>query len=131
VVLDLDRFKAVNDDPAGGHAAGDEVIRAVARRLNAVVRSTDVVVRFNRAGDEFGVLFPGVGSDPVIEMLCARIRARIGAPIVVRGSDFVATVGASIGSVVVPAGTTLDEAEVKAEADRRMFADKAARRGGG
>jgi diguanylate cyclase (GGDEF)-like protein len=127
LVLDLDRFKAVNDDPAGGHAAGDEVIRAVARRLNAVVRSTDVVVRFNRAGDEFGVLFPGVGSEAVIEMLSARIRARIAAPIVVRGNGFVAMVGASIGSVIVPAGTTLDEAEVRAEADRRMFAAKPGR----
>ena len=56
VLLDLDRFKDVND--ADGHAAGDALLVALARHLQAGVRADDVVVRFG--GEEFAVLMPGV-----------------------------------------------------------------------
>jgi diguanylate cyclase (GGDEF)-like protein len=56
VLLDLDRFKDVND--RDGHAAGDRVLIALARHLQAHVRAADVVVRFG--GEEFAVLMPGL-----------------------------------------------------------------------
>jgi diguanylate cyclase (GGDEF)-like protein len=54
IMLDLDRFKLVND--RHGHGAGDDVLREVARRIAANVRDTDVAARYG--GEEFAVLLP-------------------------------------------------------------------------
>lgn len=74
VLLDLDRFKEVND--ADGHAAGDALLVALARHLQAGVRADDVVVRFG--GEEFAVLMPGLdaaGASDRIDALRQRWRA--------------------------------------------------------
>jgi diguanylate cyclase (GGDEF)-like protein/PAS domain S-box-containing protein len=69
VYLDIDNFKQIND--GRGHAVGDAVLRTVARRLAAVVRSTDTVARL--AGDEFVIVLEQVGSP----LECERIAAKL------------------------------------------------------
>jgi diguanylate cyclase (GGDEF)-like protein len=67
VLLDLDRFKDVND--ADGHVAGDALLIALARHLQAGVRADDVVVRFG--GEEFAVLMPGLDAVGAMERIDA------------------------------------------------------------
>jgi diguanylate cyclase (GGDEF)-like protein len=68
--LDLDRFKEVND--RYGHDAGDEVLRAAADRIAAVLRRQDTAIRWG--GEEFLVLLPNTGVDGA-----ARVARRLGA----------------------------------------------------
>jgi diguanylate cyclase (GGDEF)-like protein/PAS domain S-box-containing protein len=75
MLIDLDRFKSVNDTL--GHAAGDELLRQVARRLRDCVRAEDTVARLG--GDEFGVLVARPRAD-VAEELGQRIAARLSEP---------------------------------------------------
>lgn len=72
VLLDLDHFKEVND--TFGHEAGDMAIRGLGKVLTAAVRNTDVVGRYG--GDEFCLLFPGLGIPEAVET-CGRLRSRI------------------------------------------------------
>jgi diguanylate cyclase (GGDEF)-like protein len=75
LTIDLDRFKALND--AHGHAFGDEILRQVALRLTALVRSHDVVVRWG--GEEFVVLLPHT-EPPDAAALAERIRSGVASP---------------------------------------------------
>jgi diguanylate cyclase (GGDEF)-like protein len=91
LLIDLDRFKPVND--TFGHAAGDELLRGVAQRLQECVRETDVVARLG--GDEFAVLQVATADREGIETLARRIVEVVSAPYTLDGRP--ATVGASIG----------------------------------
>ncbi len=94
LVIDLDRFKFVNDTL--GHAAGDQVLKEVARRLRATVRDTDTVARLG--GDEFVVLVPG---DPTMaEEVARRVVASLREPW--RKGEQLIDIGASIGIAVYP-----------------------------
>ena len=109
VLLDLDGFKAVND--AHGHAAGDEMLRAVARGLSPVVRLPDLLVRIG--GDEFAVLLPNAGED----------HARtVGERLVAALPD---GVSASFGVAQWMAPESVDA--LVARADDRLYAHKRAR----
>jgi diguanylate cyclase (GGDEF)-like protein/PAS domain S-box-containing protein len=122
--IDLDGFKAVNDDL--GHEAGDSVLRTVAARLQEVVRKTDSVFRL--AGDEFTVLLEAM-SDTFCDarQVADKIITELGRPVAVDGS--VAVVGASIGIAVFrPDGSASPEELIK-EADRQMYAAKRAGKG--
>jgi diguanylate cyclase (GGDEF)-like protein/PAS domain S-box-containing protein len=95
-VIDLDGFKEINDSL--GHAAGDEMLVGVSRRLESAVRSSDTVARLG--GDEFGVLLPQViGSDDVARAI-ERIKAAIEDPITLHGLSL--SLEASIGAALYP-----------------------------
>jgi diguanylate cyclase (GGDEF)-like protein len=115
---DLDRFKPINDEL--GHAAGDEVLRLVAERLQAGVRPGDVVAR--TGGDEFVVLAHGASDEEAAE-LAERITQALEAPFAVAGTEVELDI--SIG--IARADSGLDH-HALAEADRAMMADKARHR---
>ncbi|MBG0564847.1 GGDEF domain-containing protein [Actinoplanes aureus] len=79
--LDLDLFKQVNDTL--GHAAGDELLRAVADRLRAAVRDTDMAARFG--GDEFAVLLEPLTSDRQAHDIAQRVIDSIAQPVSIAG----------------------------------------------
>ena len=97
LLLHLDRFKQVNDTK--GHAAGDDVLTMVSRRLRATLREGDVVARIG--GDEFAVLIAEDGSvrEPVAA-LARRLQSRLTAPYQAAGSRV--AVGCSIGVAQFP-----------------------------
>ncbi len=91
LLIDLDRFKPVND--TFGHAAGDELLRGVAQRLRECVRDIDVVARLG--GDEFAVLQGVAESRESTAALARRLLEALDAPYSLNGHT--ATIGASIG----------------------------------
>ncbi len=91
VLLDLDRFKVVNESL--GHAAGDILLAQVAQRLVGAARTTDTVARLG--SDEFGILLGPVRSVREAERVAARIEATIGVPFDLDGTEV--SVGASLG----------------------------------
>jgi diguanylate cyclase (GGDEF)-like protein/PAS domain S-box-containing protein len=115
--LDLDRFKAVNDEL--GHAAGDQLLKLVAARLQAQVRTADTVARLG--GDEFVVLLDNPANVDEVARIAQRIVDAVSAPIQLAGQTL--AVGASVGVALHPAhGQT--PAELLHAADRAMYAAK-------
>jgi diguanylate cyclase (GGDEF)-like protein len=117
-LLDLDRFKPIND--TYGHAVGDEVLRLVAERLRSVLRKQDTAARLG--GDEFAILLDVQGSDQV-EDAALRIVDHLTQPYEVDGLHL--EVGASYGVARSPAeGRSLGE--LLHVADAAMYATKRA-----
>ena len=115
--VDLDRFKHVNDTL--GHAAGDELIQEVARRLCETVRRQDTVARLG--GDEFAVLLPGLGDPVAIDQLARRALESLNRPYLIAGQEV--HTSASIGVAVAPLhGETYDE--LLSNADAAMYRSK-------
>ena len=119
--IDLDRFKAVNDTL--GHAAGDDLLRKVAKRLTSSVREGDDVIRMG--GDEFTILFPDCADDDV-EAMALRIVDVIRRPFVVQGHQVI--IGASIGLAHLGPDET-DPQELLRRADVALYRSKHAGRG--
>ena len=120
--LDLDRFKPVNDSL--GHAAGDELLRCVAARLQAHVRDTDVVARIG--GDEFAVLQCGVSQPASSSALARRLIAALQEPFEIEGQR--AEIGTSIGIAIAPFDGQDPEALLKSS-DLAMYRAKSDGRG--
>ena len=120
--VDLDDFKRVND--SYGHAAGDQILVAVAGRLAGAVRAGDVVAR--QSGDEFAVLLPMIGSLAEATATGERILRELRRPIPL--GDQAVVVGGSLGvAFATEPGTGFDALIV--EADAAMYAAKASGKG--
>jgi len=122
LLIDLDRFKEVND--TGGHAAGDEVLRQVAKTLASLVRDSDLVSRLG--GDEFGILLP-YSDRPRIEQLGAKVLRAI-SELTIEWNEATHSVGASIGVASLAPGIGSVTAWIAA-ADRACYEAKRAGRG--
>jgi diguanylate cyclase (GGDEF)-like protein/PAS domain S-box-containing protein len=129
--IDLDNFKLIND--SFGHAAGDELLIAVAGRLQAATRAGDIVAR--QGGDEFLVLLGEIQPQEVpqdadfayraAEVVAKKIRRTLRAPFVVSGVEIF--VNASIGVSVYPDDAPNSETLLK-HADAAMYRAKDAGR---
>ena len=96
--IDLDRFKAVNDTM--GHAAGDELLLGVSRRLVATLRESDIVCRVS--GDEFLVLLPRAGHWEQVSATAERLLRAIQQPMLLPRAAGTAQVSASVGIALHP-----------------------------
>ncbi len=96
MVINLDRFKSVNDRL--GHGAGDEVLRQAAKRLKGCMRGGDSIARLG--GDEFAALLPSLGSEADVEIVASRMLEKLSGPFVVEKQE--AFCSASIGATVHP-----------------------------
>ena len=128
MMLDLDKFKAVNDTL--GHPAGDQLLVEVGRRLQSTIRETDVLARLG--GDEFAIIQEGgANQHEGATALALRIIGAITEPFHLNGHP--ASIGASIGIVLAPedgidpeellrkADLALYEAKVNGRNDYRVF----------
>lgn len=121
--LDLDYFKSVNDTL--GHAAGDHVLRRVARILREETRSEDTVIRVG--GDEFVLIFAEALSDARLAELARRLIRRLEDPLSIGGE--VARISGSIGTTRSANYATPRLAVMMDDADLALYAAKEAGRG--
>ncbi len=121
--IDLDYFKAVNDTL--GHAAGDQVLREVARKLCEETRQGDTVARLG--GDEFVIVFPGLVERARLATIADRIVARLSEPIGFQGHD--CRISASIGIAISSMYDRPTPGQLLNDADEALYASKNAGRG--
>lgn len=124
--LDVDNFKLINDSL--GHKLGDEVLRTVAQRLVACVRSLDSVVRQDEdttarlGGDEFVVLLDGIRSADDAALVADRLREHLEVPMSLSGQDI--AISTSVG-IAVSTGEYARSDDVLRDADTAMYRAKA------
>jgi diguanylate cyclase (GGDEF)-like protein len=122
LMIDLDRFKLVNDTL--GHLGGDELLREVAQRLRRVVASRGEIGRLG--GDEFQIILSDVDDRGMLGDLATKIISTISQPYFIDGAQ--ASIGASIGMAIAPYDAT-DREELVHSADLALYAAKNGGRG--
>ena len=118
LLLDLDNFKSVNDSL--GHAGGDKLLQAVARRLTDGIRGADTACRYG--GDEFLIMLPEVDDPAIAAAVWAKLKLALGEAYIVDGYRVRLTT--SMGSVVYPSDGQTD-AELIRRADGALYRAKA------
>ncbi|QDH35579.1 EAL domain-containing protein [Porphyrobacter sp. YT40] len=122
MMLDLDRFKQVNDTM--GHPAGDELLKQVAMRLSSIVKEAGEVGRLG--GDEFQVVLPDMDDRGTLGELANRIVQSVSQPYTINGRR--AIIGASVGIAIAPYDG-LDADELTRAADMALYSAKDTRGG--
>ena len=120
LLIDLDGFKAVNDRL--GHAAGDQLLRQVAKRLSGCIRSCDTACRYG--GDEFLIMLPETEGPAAVEAVAQKIRAHLFAAYALDKGTVSMT--ASIGIAIYGAGGR-NCSDLIDQADAAMYLEKASR----
>jgi diguanylate cyclase (GGDEF)-like protein/PAS domain S-box-containing protein len=124
LLLDLDRFKQVNDTL--GHPAGDTLLIEVATRLKGLLRETDVLARLG--GDEFAIIQPGEANQrDAARALAERIIATLAKPFAIEAADI--NIGTSIGIALAPEHGAGSDSLLKM-ADLALYRAKSAGRNG-
>ena len=123
MLLDLDRFKAVND--GFGHAAGDELLRQMARRIRRVIREVDTLARLG--GDEFALLQAHTNEPEAMRLVAERIIAAVQEPFRIERQEIRASV--SIGIASRPQAADDADGSMR-QADLALYRAKAQGRGG-
>jgi len=118
LLLDLDRFKTVNDQL--GHNVGDLLLQQVAARLLGCIRGCDTACRYG--GDEFVIMLPEVGGAEDTEAVAQKLRSRLSIPYLL--GDQLVAIGTSIGAAVFEAGV-VSCVELIGAADAAMYRAKA------
>ncbi|SFP80667.1 sensor domain-containing phosphodiesterase [Sphingomonas rubra] len=122
ISIDLDRFKAVNDQ--FGHLAGDAVLAEIGDRLRAVATATTTLARVG--GDEFALIVTGAALAERARILAANVVATLASPIVTRWATV--QLGSSIGIALAPSDAATTE-ELRRHADLALYRAKQQGRG--
>ena len=122
IMMDLDRFKSVNDTL--GHGIGDSLLKLVAKRAKRTARPDDVILRLG--GDEFVVLHKINSQSGGAESVAERLVEMIGRPFLVNGHQI--NIGASVG-IAVPGKNTTEIGDLLRHADLALYDAKSAGRG--
>ncbi|MEQ1658166.1 MAG: EAL domain-containing protein [Hylemonella sp.] len=117
VYLDLDNFKSINDTL--GHAAGDEFLKEVARRLRSCVRDSDTISR--QGGDEFLLVLRDLPDSEVVQAIVMKIMERLQEPLRIDTQDLASS--ASLGVAIAP-DDGHDFETLRKKADLAMYRSK-------
>ena len=122
MMLDLDRFKQVNDTL--GHPAGDELLKQVGQRLERIIANTGEIGRLG--GDEFQIILPDIEDRGRLGEIAARVVQMVSQPYSIDGAR--AIIGTSIGIAVAPFDG-IETEELVSAADLALYAAKGGGRG--
>ena len=117
LLIDLDKFKPVND--THGHEVGDALLRAIAGRLQSLVRSSDTVARIG--GDEFVIVIPGMGDTSRAQQIGENVIRELSQPIA--EDEHTLNISASVGMAFYP-DDGLNGASLMRQADKAMYEAK-------